>query len=48
MSGAGEFAGVAGDAIGAGNARGAGEFVINQSDIDTPMKPYIVSKVAVV
>ena len=32
----GEFAGVAGVASGAGDARGAGEFVINKSDRDTP------------
>ncbi len=32
----------------AGDANGFGEFSINEFDVDIPMQPYIVSKVAVV
>ena len=32
----------------AGDANGAGEFAINEVDVDTPMQSIIVSKVAVV
>ncbi len=32
----------------AGDANGVGEFAINEVDVDSPMQPFIVSKVAVV
>ncbi len=32
----------------AGDANGVGEFAVNEFNIDTPMQPYIVSKVVVV
>ena len=32
----------------AGDANGVGEFAVNEVDVDTPMQPIIVSKVAVV